>query len=78
MIRLYVQYKLVCRIFWSSHLQVSEYIAECARILDKSGLKYQVRTFSSPCLELLYSTNILMPPSDAVRSRIFNRLKTDL
>ncbi|KAF8470398.1 hypothetical protein DFH94DRAFT_637495, partial [Russula ochroleuca] len=23
---------------------VAEYIAECARILDKSGLKYQVRT----------------------------------
>ncbi len=27
----------------SLHLQVAEYIAECARILDKSGLKYQVR-----------------------------------
>ena len=24
------------------HQQVAEYIAECARILDKSGLKYQV------------------------------------
>ena len=30
--------------FFINHLQVSEYIAECARILDKSGLKYQVRT----------------------------------
>ena len=35
-----------------NHLQVAEYIAEGARILDKSGLKYQVRTLSRPCLEL--------------------------
>jgi len=41
------------------YLQVSEYIAECARILDKSGLKYQVRTFSTPCLELTHSADIV-------------------
>lgn len=29
--------------FRSNPLQVAEYIAECARILEKSGLKYQVR-----------------------------------
>ena len=33
-------------------LQVAEYIAECARILDKSGLKYQVCALSSQSTEL--------------------------
>ena len=33
-------------------LQVAEYIAECARILDKSGLKYQVCALSSQSIEL--------------------------
>ena len=51
MIRLYVQYNTVPHLL-SNHFQVSEYIAECARILEKSGLKYQVRTFPCPYLEL--------------------------
>ena len=36
-------YNIITSIFRSKPLQVAEYIAECARILEKSGLKYQVR-----------------------------------
>jgi hypothetical protein len=39
----------------SVNLQVAEYIAECARILEKSGLKYQVRNFR---LESAYSDSV--------------------
>ena len=35
----------------SINLQVAEYIAECARILEKSGLKYQVRNSHSDLVD---------------------------
>jgi uncharacterized protein YqgV (UPF0045/DUF77 family) len=37
-------------------LQVAEYIADCARILDKSGLKYQVCALFSQSIELFWLT----------------------
>jgi hypothetical protein len=49
------------------YLQVAEYIAECARILEKSGLKYQVRSTSPVLL-----TDVDATWSDAVRSRHFH------
>ena len=52
MTRLFVNLVPHLLLFQSNHRQVAEYIAECARILDKSGLKYQVRTLPRPCLEL--------------------------
>jgi uncharacterized protein (DUF1330 family) len=39
-------------LFRLDRLQVAEYIAECARILDKSGLKYQVRGSSVKALSM--------------------------
>ena len=28
---------------WLVHIQVAEYVAECVRVLEKTGLKFKVR-----------------------------------
>ena len=53
MTHLYAQVLLIITLPFRPNLpQVAEYIAECARILDKSGLKYQVRVLSTPSVGL--------------------------
>lgn len=55
------------------YLQVAEYIAECARILEKSGLKYQVRA-TSPVTSPFIDVDATW--LDAVRSQYFPILMT--
>jgi hypothetical protein len=57
------------RLHSAHYLQVAEYIAECARILEKSGLKYQVRA-TSPASSPLSDVDATW--LDAVRPRHFH------
>ena len=62
---------------WLVHIQVAEYVAECVRVLEKTGLKFKVRVMpasqSHRALSLMLHTYI-----DAVSTLCKNGLHVPL